>query len=140
MEADVSWAKIRRGWCLGSEAFRNDMLDRIETLSGKRESFSGEEVRLHDEQEAERLLVKGLLTLGMDEESLVVLSKGADEKALLAWLLRRYCTVSNAWIAERLHMGRADCLSRYPRRIEKTEDVDLVEKREQLRRITRLRD
>ncbi|VGO23286.1 transposase [Pontiella sulfatireligans] len=140
MEADGSWAGIRRGWCLGSERFREQMLERLETLSGKRESFSGEEVGLHDEGEAEHLLKAGVAVLGMAEPELVALRKGADEKALIAWLLRKHCAVSNAWIAGRLDMGRADCLSRYPKRIEQTEDRELINKREQLRKITRLRD
>lgn len=140
MNADAQWAGIRRGWCFGGTDFRDEMIDRIESLSGKRESFSGDQVRMHDEHEAESLLKAGLFVLGMDEEALVSLRKGADEKALLAWLLRRHSVVSNAWIAGRLKMGRADCLSRYPKRVEQTEDSELVEKREKLREITRLRD
>ncbi len=139
-DVDAQWAKIRRGWCFGGEDFRQEMLERIESLSGKRESFSGEQVRLHDANEAEVLLQKGLCVLGLNEEGLLTMPKGADEKALLAWLLRRHSVVSNGWIAERLAMGRADCLSRYPRRIEQANDVRLIEKREQLREITRLRD
>ena len=139
-ELDSSWAKIRRGWYLGTDQFKTDMLERIEGLSGKRESFSGDEVRLHDEYEAERLLQGGLDILELTEESLLKLRKGADEKALLAWLIRRHCAVSNAWISERLEMGRADCLSRYPKRIDETKDRELINKREHLRKITRLRD
>jgi hypothetical protein len=109
-------------------------------ISGKRESFSGTEVQLHDELEAERLFQNGLGVLELTEEALLRLRKGADEKALLAWLIRRNCVVSNAWISERLDMGRADCLSRYPKRIDETTDDLLVKKREQLRKITKLRD
>jgi len=138
-ERDSNWSKIRRGWYLGTDQFKTDVLERIEELSGKRESFSGDEVRLHDEYEAERLFQRGLEILELTEESLLKLRKGADEKALLAWLIRRRCTVSNTWIAERLEMGRADCLSRYPKRIDETKDRELINKREQLRKITKLR-
>ena len=113
---------------------------RIESFSGQRESFSGEQVRLHDENAAEVLLQKGLRVLELKENDLLAMSKGADEKALLAWLLRKHSVVSNKWISERLGMGRADCLSRYPKRIEQTKDGELIKKREQLREITRLRD
>ncbi len=139
-ELDSNWAKIRRGWCFGTDRFKADMLERIGGLPGRRESFSGDEVRLHDECEAERLLQGGLEVLELTEEGLLELRKGADEKALLAWLIRRHCAVPNAWIAERLQMGRADCLSRYPQRIDETKDGELVGKREHLRGITRLRD
>ncbi len=140
MDLDANWAKIRRGWCFGDKAFRDEMLERIESLSGKRESFSGVQVRLHDEREAERLLVEGLKVLGVSDDRLLELRKGAVEKALLAWLIRRNSVVSNAWIADRLGMGRADCLSRYPRMIDETVDKELIKKREILQKITRLRD
>ncbi len=140
MDVDESWAKIRRGWCFGGDAFRDEMLERIESLSGKRESFSGAQVRLHDEREAELLLVEGLKVLGVSEGRLLELRKGAEEKALLAWLVRRNSVVSNAWIADRLGMGRADCLSRYPRIIDETDDRELIKKRDILQKITRLRD
>ncbi|QBG48098.1 transposase [Verrucomicrobia bacterium S94] len=140
VEFDSQWNHIRRGWCFGADQFKADMLERIDRLSGKRESFCGEEVRQHDEVEAERLLQQGIECLQLDEQSLYGMRKGADEKALLAWLIRRHTVVSNAWIAERLHMGRADCLSRYPRRIDETEDELLIKKRERLREVTKLRD
>jgi REP element-mobilizing transposase RayT len=140
MDVDAEWAGIRRGWCFGSPEFREDMIERIESLPGKRESFSGDQVRMHDEHEAEMLLAAGLDVLGMSEDALVSQRKGADEKALIAWLLRRHSVVSNGWIAERLNMGRADCLSRYPKKIEQTDRPELIEKREALRNITRLRD
>jgi len=139
-ELDSNWSKIRRGWCFGTDQFKVDMLERIDQLSGKRESFSGDEVRQHDEREAERLFQDGLGVLGLTEEMLLGLRKGAEEKALLAWLIRRHCVVPNGWIVNRLNMGRADCLSRYPRQIDETKDVVLIKKREQLRKITTLRD
>ncbi len=40
---DAQWAEIRRGWYFGAEAFRTEMLDRLDEVigfSGKRESFS----------------------------------------------------------------------------------------------------
>jgi hypothetical protein len=139
-ELDEHWARIRRGWFFGSDEFKEVLLSKIEKLSGKRESFSGDEVKRHDEYEAEKLLEEGLGVLGLSEPALSAMRKGADKKALLAWLVRRNTMVSNAWIAERLDMGRADCLSRYPKRIDDTEDKRLIVLREKLREITILRD
>jgi hypothetical protein len=139
-DIDEQWANIRSDWCYGSDEFHADMLKHIKSLSGKRESFSGDEVRLHDENAAELLLQEGFRVLELDEDKLPEMPKGADDKALLAWLLRRHSGVANKWIAERLAMGRADCMSRYPKRIDETEDVQLIKKREKLRMITRLRD
>ena len=70
MEADASWKQIRRGWCLGSSAFRNELLDKLDGVignKGKRESFDGEQMRLHDEFSADKLLHTGLSVLGLEE-------------------------------------------------------------------------
>ncbi len=134
-DLDARWASIRRGWCFGAEEFREEMLEKIENLPGERVSFSGEEVRRHDEQEAERLLVEGMTVLGLKEDDLSTMRKGAEEKALLAWLMRKHTAVPNAWIAERLQMGRPDCLSRYPRRIAESQDAGVVGKRKQLEKL-----
>ena len=136
---DGQWDRIRRGWCLGSEVFKQRLLERLE-LQGQRESFSGPATRDHDEREAERMVQAGLAHLGLSEAQLPKLPTGAIEKSLLAWLVRRHTAVPNAWIARRLQMGRADCLSRYPRRIDATADRALAKRRDQLARITRKRD
>ena len=138
--ADEKWAGIRRGWCFGGDTFREEMLTRIDSLSGKRESFSGMQIKLHDEHAAEQMIVEGIKLLGLTESHLRTMSKGSDEKALLAWLIRRNSTVPNQWIANRLIMGRPDCLSRYPDRIEKSRDRWIVEMKKELSKITRLRD
>ena len=141
-EADVEWKRIRRGWFLGPEEFRERLGELIDAQMGSRNrtSYSGEEVDLHDERKAESLLQAGLKVLKLDESVVVSGSKSSDEKCLLAWLLRRHTAIPNAWIACRLNMGRADCLSRYPKRIDATEDPHLLKQRERLATITRIRD
>ena len=107
MEADDAWGSIRRGWYLGPADFRDKLVERIdETLKrAKRSSLYGEPMRQHDEEEAERLLLKGLKLLGLDEKSLQELPKGAREKAVLAWYLRANTTAGRTWIAQHLAMG-----------------------------------
>lgn len=107
IDADEAWPQIRRGWYLGSSEFRDELLDRLGgALKGaKRSSLAGEEMRRHDEAEAERLLQRGLDCLGISVSDLLARPKGANEKAILAWYLRKHTTVSRAWIAERLVMG-----------------------------------
>ena len=105
--AERQWVKIRRGWYLGSESFRDELLERLDsTLKGKqRNSFGGEEVRKHDEAEAERILCAGLHCLGLERSSFADLPKGAAEKAVLAWYLRKHTVAGRSWIAKRLCMG-----------------------------------
>lgn len=137
---DERWDHIRRGWYFGSDEFKDQILEKIDLSSGERTSFSGDEVGAHDEKDAERLLNEGMKILGITEEGLLKLKKGVEEKALLAWLIRRNTAVSNTWIAERLKMGRPDCLSRYPKQIEESRNERIQRLKIQLAKITKLRD
>jgi REP element-mobilizing transposase RayT len=114
MVPDDDWKEIRRGWCLGSESFRVEMLQKIDVIleGKKRSSYNGEEVKHHDEAEAERYLVEGMAILGLNKQALHSLKKGAKEKAILAWYIRANTTVSRRWLAERLVIGDESRVSR----------------------------
>jgi REP element-mobilizing transposase RayT len=119
-KADEEWGKIRRGWCLGDESFRHEMGEILEgTLhTKKRESFSGEELRQHGEQMAERLIERGMGALGITKNALIEQPKGSAEKYALAWLVRKNTSVRNGWIKARLHMGTATNFSDRLRHVE----------------------
>jgi len=68
--------------------------------------------------------------LGLSADELRALPKGAAEKSVLAWWLRRQTTVTLRWVGERLDMGH------YTR---VTQAVSRVE-RHPSRRVARLRD
>ncbi|MCP4373451.1 MAG: hypothetical protein GY797_35920, partial [Deltaproteobacteria bacterium] len=63
-------------------AFRDNLLDRLEVLRAKRKrsSFGGPEIRMHDERESLCLLSAGLKQLGLTSKTLESLPKGAPEK------------------------------------------------------------
>ncbi len=122
-QVDGLWGCIRRGWCVGGEAFRAEM-ERLLTggLRGKRrDSYSGDVARRHDELEAERLIGLGMDALGIVENMLSGQAKGSVEKYALAWLVRRHTCVRNGWIKARLGMGTATnfstMLSRFERAV-----------------------
>ena len=119
-EADEQWRKIRRGWAFGSDEFRREVQDALEhTVSGKRrDSFMGEEVRLHDEKEAEALFQHGLACCGITEEQLAGLKKGDDRKKVIAWHIRNRTSVRVEWITKRLKMGVTSNFSCYVRAVE----------------------
>ena len=119
-KADESWQKIRRGWYLGSDGFRREMLDRLgeALVKGKRESFSGEEVRTHDEARAEALIAAGMKALGLSNADLGATIKNSPEKYALAWLVRRNTCVGNGWIKARLRMGKATNFSELLKKLE----------------------
>gem|GEM_PF-634124 len=119
-EYDAQWQEIRRGWFLGDDAFRKALLEHIDgAMAGKqRSSFSGEQVRSHDEVEAERLVIRGLKALGLTDESLDGLKKNCPEKVAVAWLVRRNTCVRNDWIVQRLSMGKGTNFATFLKRME----------------------
>jgi REP element-mobilizing transposase RayT len=127
--ADACWEGIRRGWVFGSDEFRREVQDAVDgAMSGKRrDSFSGEMVKKHDEQAAERLLDVGLKEFGLSPEELAERSKGDAQKKAMAWLIRRNTSVRNEWIAEALQMGHPSSVSRSVRIVENTQGGELLE-------------
>lgn len=120
-KADENWQKIRRGWHVGGEGFRLELLDRVEEAlhRGKRESFGGEETREHGEACAEAWIRKGMAALGLSDADLAGLKMNAPEKYALAWLARRNANVRPAWIKERLKMGTATGFADFLGRLER---------------------
>jgi len=102
-----SYSELQRGWCLGDGDFRQRMLDKAEKVLSnlKRESVSGSAIKEHNEYEAEKLIVKGISTLGIDHADLAKMNKSAVEKKALAAWLAKHTLASGAWIATRLIMG-----------------------------------
>jgi putative transposase len=99
---------LRRGWCLGGESFREKMLGMMERIGGDTPRRSPRDAvvdRDHGEDEARRLLARGLEVLSLTPEDLASMPRGDERKAALAALLRKRTTVSNAWTAQALSMG-----------------------------------
>ena len=108
-DLDEEWSGIRRGWCLGGDAFREEMKELVGVVlkDKRRDSYSGTGVKQHDEWKAERLIGQGMKALGLREHDLKEHAKSSAEKYALAWLVRRRTCVKNAWIKTRLRMGTA---------------------------------
>jgi putative transposase len=107
-------AELRRGWALGSEAFRERMGELVDALvmQRKRASYAGEELRLHDEKAAQRLLHCGLQALGIELHDVRQLRQNDARKQVLAWLVKIQTTVGDDWIRQKLHMGDRSNVSR----------------------------
>ena len=108
------WRKLRRGWYLGSERFRDQLMDwAAGAVAGRqRASFTGEGLRAHDEGEAERLLARGLEGLGLTLSQVAALKKTDARKQALAWLVKSRTVVGDEWIVARLAMGHRSNVSR----------------------------
>ena len=128
-EVDGAWRKIRRGWVFGSDEFCLEMRGAVDgVVSGKRrDSFMGEEVRLHDEKEAGDLFEFGLKVCGISESDLCCLKKGDERKKAIAWLIRKKTSVRVEWITSRLKMGTTSNFARYIRSVEQSKEGALWE-------------
>jgi REP-associated tyrosine transposase len=100
-EATADYRAIRRGWYLGSEQFRQEL------LAAERVGLShyGAERQESDAQKAERIVRVEIGRLGWVEVDLAAQRKGDPRKVAIARRLRRETTMSLKWIAGRLQMG-----------------------------------
>jgi hypothetical protein len=100
---DAQWEPLRRGWCLGGEGFRQELLDRIDGKLG--EHHAGQLRRESALAKAERIIEEELQRLGWTRVDLEKRNRSAPEKLELAARLRRETTWTIREIAQRLHLG-----------------------------------
>ena len=95
--------KVERGWYLGGEEFRRELLEQVREMPGA--SHFGEIVQEAEQARAGRLMAAGLKRLGWKESDLGLVRKGDARKVMLAQELRAQTTMPLSWIAKRLSMG-----------------------------------
>lgn len=96
-----AWALLRRGWRMGSDAFRAELVQRLQHLRGN----SAEPGRFLAREQADLIVREELARLGWTEADLARRPKGDPEKIRIARRLRAETTASLRWVAARLHMG-----------------------------------
>jgi hypothetical protein len=97
------WKAVRRGWCLGDEAFRKELLALMAEKAGA--SHYGEELRESAQEKAQRIVDEEMRKLGWAEADLERNRKGDRRKVRIARRLRQETTMTLKWIADRLRMG-----------------------------------
>ena len=100
---------VERGWCLGGEEFKRQLLEQVSRAAGP--GHAEREVREAEEAEAERLVREGMERLGWGQRELKARRKGDAGKVQVAAELRRRTTMTLRWIAQRLGMGTAGHVS-----------------------------
>jgi len=95
--------RIERGWFVGNEEFRQELLAEVAQLPGA--SYFGESVQEAVAVQAERFVTDRLRAMGWREQDLTVRRKGDPAKVKLASEVRAQTTIPLAWIATRLAMG-----------------------------------
>jgi len=102
-ETGVEFKALLRGWCLGSEEFRKELLAQMNEKRGA--EHYGQEIRESAEEKAHRIVLEELRKLRWKEDHLGQRRKGDPAKVKIALRLRRETTMTLAWIAQRLQMG-----------------------------------
>jgi hypothetical protein len=103
------FAPLTRGWCVGSEAFRQELLAQVGERAGA-EHF-GAEIHESAEAKAQRIIRMELKALGWPDSELSRRRKGDPGKLRVALRLRQETTMTLEWIAQRLQMGTKTHLS-----------------------------
>jgi len=102
-ESKADYRELRRGWFIGREEFRQELL---QAAGGKMNSnHYGAGRRETDEQKAQRIVGEELKRLNWGEDELPNRAKSDAAKVALARRLRQETTMSLKWIAQRLSMG-----------------------------------
>jgi hypothetical protein len=104
-EDGESFKAIRRGWCLGDDAFRKELLANVHQHAG--ENHYTQTRRESADEKATRILQEELNRLGWQPGDLSVRPKGDPRKIRIARRLRTETSVTLKWIAAHLHMGVA---------------------------------
>lgn len=106
-EREEEWKKLRRGWYIGGESFRDRLMDRIDGIvkGRKRSSYRSDGLHRHDEREALRRLEQGCKAVGVDLPELWGRRQTDLIKQAVAWHVKRHSTISDAWICDKLEMG-----------------------------------
>lgn len=106
-ELEARWRELRRGWYVGSEAFADRLMDRIdERVRGRRRaSYRSDGMQTHDERAAAGLLARGVESLGVTLSELWGRKQTDPIKQGVAWLVKTRTTVTDQWLCEQLEMG-----------------------------------
>lgn len=101
--AKGDYRSIRRGWCLGDEAFRAELLAKMTERLGA--EHYGPERAETDAAKAERIVQEELKRRKWKEADLQARAKGDAGKVKIARRLRAETVMTVAWIAKRLRLG-----------------------------------
>lgn len=123
-EMDARCSHLRRGWYWGGRSFAERLHGILATkltnekCPKSRAYKHAPQTRSHDLGAAERYLSEGLAAAGLTAKDLAGLKGSDPRKVVIARLIWKNTTVSQVWIASRLHMSTATNVSQQIRRLE----------------------
>jgi putative transposase len=116
---EEDYKKVRRGWCLGTESFRKELLGQMTERMGA--EHYGAERQETAEAQAEGIVAEELKRRRWDKSELGRRTKGDARKVAIAVRLRAETAMTVKWIAERLQMGAPGYVNHLLYRRRKTE-------------------
>ena len=103
---------VERGWCFGSEEFREKMsllVGDVKTDTGtpgsKANGYGGRQSLDHAEATARLWITRGLEVLGLSRADLENINTTDWRKAMVVRSVRKHSSVKLDWISKELHMG-----------------------------------
>ncbi|HEX5400420.1 MAG TPA: transposase [Verrucomicrobiae bacterium] len=102
-EEDGEYKAIRRGWFLGNEALKQELLEQAGGRAG--ENHYAAERQASGEMKACGIIAAEMKRLGWTAADLARRPKGDPGKVGMAWRLRAETTMTLKWIAAELQMG-----------------------------------
>jgi len=103
LEEGDEFKAVRRGWCLGDEPFRKELLAQMGKTLGA--EHYGEERAETSLENAERIIAAEQKRRSWTEACLREMRKGDGGKVMIAERLRAETMQSVGWIADRLYLG-----------------------------------
>jgi len=121
---DEAMDALRRGWYLGEDGFKDNLLRLLGRAGGKirqNRSLAGGAIRAHNESEAERIIgiLGAALGLPDDPDRLGLLKKSDSRKIACAAVVKARTSVSKDWIVQRLAMGHPASMSQMVSRMQR---------------------
>ena len=107
------------GWCVGDEAFKREVMERLET------QFKGEKSKLSriGEEHWNFELQRCLRSLNKSNEEVLREKKSADWKLYIALYLKFHLGAGNRYLSDNLNMGDLSNLSKQVNQLRKTEYI-----------------
>jgi REP element-mobilizing transposase RayT len=102
-EQGADYRTVRRGWFLGEESFKQELL--AQASGSLKAHHFGEERAASQQEQAEQVVREEMRRRQWTQADLALRAKGDIEKVKMAQRLRQETLVTLGWIAERLQMG-----------------------------------
>ena len=131
--AELAWiAVLRRGWCFGTQTFREAMIRQAAALLGRQRDPAQVETMVRRDvslAEAARLLESACARWKITIEELRTRPKGDPQKVALARIVRSRTSASLRWLTEQMNLGVIPAVSRLLGRYQRPNDLSKLERR-----------